>query len=238
MHHRRFALFVASALVASVALATASGPASAAPLPINLAGYQQSISGPTASTDVLAVVPKFGNCPALATFQAAVAGSVIQASTGNSGGGVAMICANGVSVYLAQTQVDGQSTLQSNAINAGDLVRVQTTVAPTSTSLTLSDLSKGWSISLSGGGGTPTAAGVGMVAGNCGNGCSPIPAFSGSAFIASLNGGSLTHAVRSNVLAADGTAQATAGNALLGLAFGVTYRFSCTPADPNLNNRC
>jgi len=149
-----------------------------------------------------------------------------------------MICANGVSVYLAQTEVAGQSSLQPNAIDAGDLVRIQTTVATTSTSLTVSDLTKGWSISLSGAGGTPTAAGVGLIAGNCGNGCSPIPAFSGSAFIASINGGTLSHAVRSNVLAADGTAQATAGNALLGIAFGVSYRFSCTPVDPNVNNRC
>jgi hypothetical protein len=237
MHHRRIALFVSSALVATVAFAAFSGPASAALLPINVAGYEQSVSG-TASTDVLAVVPKIGTCPALATFQAVVTGSVIQTSAGNSGGGVALICGSGASFYFAQTEVDGQSTLQPNAVGAGDLVRIQTTVTATSTSVTVSDISKGWSVSTSGGGGTPTAAGVGVLAANCGSGCSPVPAFTGSGFIASINGSSLARATRSNLLAEDGTSQATAGAAFLGLAFGVTYRYSCTPANQSLNNRC
>jgi len=116
-------------------------------------------------------------------------------------------------------------------------MRVQVAVSTTATTVTLNDVTKGWSLTDSGGGGTPTAATVGMIAGNCSGGvCSPIPAFSGAQFLATINGRPLAGATRSNLLAATGAPQATAGNAFLHLLFGVTYDFSCTP-DP-ATNRC
>ena len=236
MRFIRIGLPCAGFVAVGLVLGTLAAPASATPPAINVAGYQVSVSG-TASTTAAAIVPTIGTCPALATFQAVLAGSVIDAPTGNSGGGVALICANGVTAYVADTQVDGVSTLQPNAVSAGDLVEVQTTVSATTTSVTLRDISKGWSVAVSGGGATPTAAGIGLIVANCEAGsCSPVPAFSGALFVGSFNGRSLSGSQQTKLLAGNGTPEATPGRLILGAGFSVTYNSSCTP-DP-LTNRC
>ncbi|MCU1452812.1 MAG: hypothetical protein JWN46_958 [Acidimicrobiales bacterium] len=233
---RRLSALVATLIVTGPLIAMTAGPASAAPPPINLAGFQRTISGSTATTDVFLSVPAIGACPSLATFQATLSGAVIDAPTGRTAGGVVIICANGVATYLADTQVNGHSTLQAESISAGDLVRVQTRVAPTSSTVTVNDFSKGWSLSASGAGATPTAAGVGTISGNCVNGrCSAVPAFSGSVFGGSIDGRSLSGATRTNLMAANGTPEATASPAFFGFVFTVTYRSSCTP---DITNRC
>ena len=236
MRFSRLGLPFAGLGAVALSLATLGAPASAAPSAINLAGAQESVSG-TTSVSTTVLVPTIETCPALATFQAILAGSVIDAPTGDSGGGVALICANGVASYVADTQVVGLSTLQPNAVSASDLVSVQTSVSSTATTVTVKDLSKGWSVTESGGGASPTAAGIGVIAANCQAGvCSSVPAFGAAGFVGSFNGHSLTGSQQTKLLAGNGTPEATPSKAILNLGFTVAYNSSCTP-DP-LTNRC
>ena len=239
MRFSRIGLPFAGLGAVALSLATFGAPASAAPSAINLAGAQEGVSGPTASVSTTILVPGIETCPALATFQAILAGAVISAAAGDSGGGVALICANGVASYVAVTQVVGVSTPQPNAVSASDLVSVQTSVSATATTVTMRDLSKGWSVTESGGGATPTAAGIGVIAANCQAGlCSSVPAFGAAAFIGSFNGHSLAGSQQTKLLAGNGTPEATPSKAILNQGFTVAYNSSCTPADPSTNNRC
>lgn len=233
----------AAVLTASVALIT--GSALAVTSPVDVAGYSKSVSGASATVSTLVQVPALGTCPSLATFQAVNAGNILVSSNGRTGGGVVLICANGAPFYYPFTEINivppFSGRLWPNAVSPGDVVVVQTTESTSATTVSLRDVSKGWAVSDNGGGGAPSSVAAGMIAGNCTNGsppCSPVPAFSGARFITSLNGRSLSGATRSSLVDASGAAQATPSAPLLGILFTATYRFSCTPANQALNNRC
>jgi Peptidase A4 family len=204
---------------------------------VNIAGYWKPLTGATSTVVSLVRVPTLGTCPALATFQASLDGSETDSSAGRSGGGAVLICANGVGEYDPLLQINGQSTLEPNAVSPGDVVEARTTVSASSTTVTISNLSQHWTVSGTGAGGTPVDAGIGMIAGNCtGGSCSPVPAFSQSVVLGTINGRPLVGATRSNLTAANGSVEATASPAFLGLVFTVRYQSSCVP-DP-LTNRC
>lgn len=234
-----------SAAVPAAAVALLTGSALAVTSPVNVAGYSKSVSGASATVTTLVQVPRLGTCPSLATFQAINAGNIVVTSSGRTGGGVVLICANGVPFYYPFTEINivppFSGRLWPNAVSPGDVMLVQTTESTSATTVSLRDVSKGWSVSDNGAGGAPSSVAAGVIAGNCTNGappCSPVPAFSGARFITSLNGRSLSGATRSSLLDATGAAQATPSAPILGFLFTATYHFSCTPANQSLNNRC
>jgi Peptidase A4 family len=226
------AIGVATVVVA-IPLSAGSASAIGATTPPNLAGYVHSASGPT-TVNSYELTPTIGTCPSLASFQAVVAGNEITTSSGRTGGGVILTCANGVASYAGFSEINGYANLYSGTVSPGNVLQVQTTESASSATVTLNDLSNGWSVSVTNSGGSPSNVSVGLIAVDCaGDTCSPVPEFRGAWFAGSFRG-----FAESNLNDAAGTSEATPSPLFFGLGFEVNYRFSCTPANQGLLNAC
>jgi hypothetical protein len=199
----------------------------------HVAGYSAPPSGgPTQSAAVTFGVPTL-NCEAVHKkgFQAVLAGVRLDASSGNTGGGVALVCAGKSALYQAFVQINGTSVSTSVTVNPGDTFTTSASETATTASVTITDGSQ--TQTSTGSGATITGEDVGDVSVNCGSsGCSPVPETGGKTHFteASINGLDLQSAggVRMNLGDVAGQIQIKS-SALKSsnTAFNTTWELSC-----------
>src|ERR1700722_2826974 len=142
----------------------------------HIAGYSAPPSGgPTSSAAVTFVVPTLNCTPVKKKgFQAVLAGARVDAASGNTGGGVALVCAGKSAIYQAFIQVNGTSVPSDITVSPGDTVSTSSTETASSSSVTVSDGSQ--TQTSTGSGATITGEDVGDIAVNCtGATCSSVP---------------------------------------------------------------
>jgi hypothetical protein len=200
----------------------------------NVAGYSAPPSGgPTQSATVIFGVPTV-NCTAVHKkgFQAVLAGVRLDASGGNTGGGVALVCAGKGAVYQAFIQLNGTSVTTTVTVSPGDTFTASASESTAATSVTITD---GLQSQIStGGGATITGENVGDLSVNCdSSGCSPVPEIGGKTQFgtASINGLNLqaAGAVRENL--GDAASQVQIKSSALkssNTAFNTTWVLSCS----------
>jgi hypothetical protein len=228
-------LFRTAFLVAVVLCLAAPASVGAASRPVShVAGYQVAPpAGSTATASTRFTVPTL-TCPSQFAFQAVLGGAELFIPGGSTGTGIVSVCNGQQAVYAPLLQVNGSSTLLSDAVAAGDVVTASVSEGPSSSAITVSDVTAGWTESQSGGGGSATSAVVGFVAGNCGGTpqCSPAPEIGPTTFTGSLLDGQPlsagSTATVSDLTAGNGSVQIAAGpaNRKTG-AFSTTFRRSC-----------
>lgn len=239
---KRSLLGRSAALVAFVIAAAflAAATASAAPAPNPRAGYTVATPAGHAKAAVRFTVPSL-NCASAAPFQGVGAVARLQDASGATVGGVVLICDNGVAFYDAAIEINGQTTaLPNEPVSPGDVIAARVSETATATTVDLSNRTKGWSQSMSGGGGSVTEAFVGMDVVNCiGSLCSAVPQFSSTSFNgARIDGKPIgdQHHTRSEIVSAAGQVEVIAGPLNRpGTAFTATWKASCQPTN---QDRC
>jgi hypothetical protein len=170
----------------------------------HVAGYSAPASAaPTQSAAVTVIVPTINCAPVHKKgFQGVLAGVRLDASTGNTGGGVALVCAGKSAVYEALIEINGTSVSNSIMVNPGDTLTTSASESATTATVTVTDGAQ--TQTATGSGATITGEDVGEISVNCdSSGCSPVPEFAGKTQFsdASINGVDLQSAggVRTNI---------------------------------------
>lgn len=235
--HRRH-LIVRSSLVGLIAGVAAVG---AFPSQVgavgsgHIAGYVAPPSAnPTQSAAVSVVVPTF-NCKSVPAggFQAVAAGARLANGSGNTGGGILLVCGGPVVDYVPFMQINGSSIGTGITVNPGDMVTASVSEGPTGSTVTLTDGAQ--TQTASGPGASITEDDIGNIAGNCSGtaACSPVPKSKAFSFSnASIDGLNLVAAggVAQNLVDAAGAPEITSGKATKKSGFGAfktKWVFSC-----------
>jgi hypothetical protein len=228
-------------LVAGALLPLAFSTPASANTPSVHAGYDAVQTGSSASAQTSFSVPTV-TCPNT-DFQLTGPAAIIRTSANGTnyanGGAITTGCYNGGAFYRAQLQDNGSVTIPSaSPVLPGDRVQISTSVSASATTVSITDMTQGWTRSETGAGGTPTLAAVAMGAYGCTTGahpCRPIPQFSKTTFAFSeIDGVSLAAAgaVAVDATSSTGAIEATTGKLIQhGMGFQVTWVSSCTP-DP------
>jgi hypothetical protein len=229
---KRIASFVGvSVMAVSVASITGITSASANVLG-RVAGYSAPASGgPSWSAAVTFVVPTLNCAPVRKKgFQAVLAGVRLDASSGSTGGGAALVCSGKTAVYEALIEINGTSVPSDITISPGDTVSVSASETASNSSVTLTDGSQ--TQTSTGSGATITGEDVGDIAANCvGAACAPVPESTKTPFSAgSIDGLNLLAAggVRANLADAASAVEIKASALSAGnTAFKTTWVMSC-----------
>lgn len=226
----RIAAGTAGVLVFSlVGIATAG-----AVTPGRLAGYSAPPSGgPTQSAAVTFVVPSINCAPVKKKgVQVVVAGVRLEASSGDTGGGVALVCLGKTATYEAFIQINGTPVSTDLTVTPGDTF--STSASETASDASVTDTDGTQTQTSTGSGATITAEDVGDIAANCtGATCASVPEIPGKTHFSagSINGLNLSTAgaVRGNLVDAAGQIEIKAANLTSGTAFTTAWKLSCSP---------
>ena len=227
----RISVGAAAVSVFSLAGITAAGAATLG----QVAGYTAPPSGgPTRSAGVTFVVPTLNCTPVKKKgVQGVLAGVRLDASGGNSGGGVALLCLGKTATYEAFLQINGTSVPTDITVKPGNTVSTSASESATATSVTVTDGPQ--TQTSTGSGATITAEDVGNIAVNCGGAtCASVPEIPGKTHFSagSINGLNLSVAggVRGNLADAAGQIQIKSGALTAGdTAFTTAWKLSCSP---------
>jgi hypothetical protein len=221
---------VAGVSLAAISGATLTGITSAGATTLGrVAGY--SSAGPSWSAAVTFVVPTLTCTPVKKKgFQAVLAGVRLDASSGSTGGGAALVCAGKTAVYQPLIEINGTAVSSDITVSPGDTVSASATETASSASVTLTDGSQ--TQTSTGSGATITGEDVGDIAVNClGTSCAPVPDSTKTSFsAASIDGLNLQAAggVRANLADAANKVEIKASALSAGnTAFKTTWVMSC-----------
>ncbi len=235
MRMKRAISVAVCATTAALVFGSATGAGASTPFTAlgHVAGYTAAASAAPTQTVVTQFVVPTESCSGVPStgFQGVVLGAALEVTGGNTGGGVALICAPTPS-YLAFIEVDGGSVTPTVTVLPGDTVSVTVSESAAAASVTIVDGSSNQTAP--GAGGTVTSDEVGSIAVNCKpNGkCSPVPMLTTVANFSAttFNGMDLgtAGATRENLADAAGAVEIKSSKLKSnGTAFKDTWLFSC-----------